>query len=68
MLTLVAAVLAYDLALETCESAREMNDARSSKVETDAEPRIGGLRSLAASLNDKSCTRLEKDILEYEVK
>jgi len=56
MLTLVAVVLAYDLALDIC-------DLLSSIVEVEAAPRVACLRSLALSLKDKSCTRLEKDIL-----
>lgn len=54
MLTLVAAVLAYDMALETC-------DLRSSTVEVDRGPRAGR-RSSLASRKDKSCTRLENDM------
>jgi hypothetical protein len=50
MLTLVAAVLAYDIALETC-------DLLSSTVEAEEVARAFGL-----SLNERSWTRLEKDI------
>lgn len=53
MLTLVAAVLVYDLAVEMC-------DARSSTVDTEASPR---LRGAFESRSDRSCTRLENDIL-----
>ena len=53
MLTLVAAVLVYDLAME-------MRDARSSTVDTEASPR---LRGALESRSDRSWTRLEKDIL-----
>jgi hypothetical protein len=53
MLTLVAAVLAYDIPLETC-------DCLSSVVEVEAF----SLRATPlASRNDKSCTRLEKDMM-----
>jgi len=53
MLTLVAAVLVYDLASEMC-------DARSSTVETEASPR---LRSPFESRRDRSWTRLENDMV-----
>ena len=53
MLTLVAAVLVYDLAIE-------MRDARSSTVDTEASPR---LRGPLESRSDRSWTRLEKDML-----
>jgi hypothetical protein len=53
MLTLVAAVLVYDLAIE-------MWEARSSTVDTEASPRLLGA---LGSRRDKSWTRLEKDIL-----
>ena len=53
MLTLVAAVLVYDLAME-------MRDARSSTVDTEASPR---LRGPLESRSDRSWTRLEKDML-----
>jgi hypothetical protein len=53
MLTLVAAVLVYDLAME-------MRDARSSTVDTEASPR---LRGALESRSDRSWTRLENDIL-----
>ena len=57
MLTLVADVLAYDIALETC-------DRRSSAVETEeAAPLAIWRRSLGLSLKDKSWTRDEKDIV-----
>ena len=58
MLTLVAEVLAYDIALEIC-------DLRSSMVDTDEVPLATCLRSLAAglSLKERSWTRLEKDIV-----
>ena len=55
MLTLVAVVLAYDIALETW-------DLRSSIVEAEEVPRAICLRSLGLSLKDRSCTRLEKDM------
>jgi len=57
MLTLVAAVLAYDIALDIC-------DLRSSIVEEEEEafPLIVRLSSLA-SLNERSCTREEKDMM-----
>lgn len=58
MLTLVAVVLAYDIALETW-------DLRSSIVEAEEVPRAICRRSLGLSLKDKSCTRLEKDMLVY---
>lgn len=58
MLTLVAAVLAYDMAREMCE----VRDARSSMVETEASPRVARRRG-APSRSDRSCTRLEKDML-----
>ena len=53
MLTLVAAVLVYDLASERWE-------ARSSMVETEASPRLLGA---LGSRRDRSWTRLENDIL-----
>ena len=56
MLTLVAVVLAYDIALEIW-------DLRSSAVEAEDVPRAIGRRSLGLSLKDKSWTRLEKDML-----
>ena len=57
MLTLVAVVLAYDMALETC-------DLLSSTVEMEEEgPRAICRRSLGLSLKDRSWTRLEKDIM-----
>jgi hypothetical protein len=56
MLTLVAAVLAYDMALEMC-------DRLSSIVEVDRA--IGRLSSLG-SLKERSCTRLEKDMMGGE--
>ena len=46
MLTLVAEVLAYDIALEIC-------DLRSSMVDTDEVPLATCLRSLAAGLSLK---------------
>jgi hypothetical protein len=55
MLTLVADVLAYDIALETC-------DLLSSIVEADDVPRGTGRRSFGLSLKEISWTRLEKDI------
>ena len=51
MLTLVAAVLAYDIALETC-------DLLSSIVEAEDVPRTFWL-----SLKERSWTRLEKDMV-----
>lgn len=51
MLTLVAAVLAYDMALETC-------DLLSSMVEALEVARAFGL-----SLKEMSWTRLEKDMI-----
>jgi len=47
MLTLVAEVLAYDIALETC-------DLRSSVVEIDEDPLVICRRSVARSLNERS--------------
>jgi hypothetical protein len=47
MLTLVAAVLAYDMALDTC-------DLRSSTVEVDEDPLGISRRSEALSLKDRS--------------
>jgi hypothetical protein len=62
MLTLVAVVLAYDMALETC-------DLRSSMVEeVERGPRAAGRRSELASLKDKSWTRLEKDMIRAEMR
>jgi hypothetical protein len=55
MLTLVAEVLAYDLALDIC-------DLLSSIVEVEEIPRAMR-RSSLASLNDRSCTRLENDMI-----
>jgi hypothetical protein len=58
MLTLVAAVLAYDIALETC-------DLLSSMVDAEDVPRAFWL-----SLKERSWTRLEKDmvvVLEREL-
>jgi hypothetical protein len=62
MLTLVAEVLAYDIALETC-------DLRSSMVETDEDPLAICLLSVAAglSLKERSCTRLENDIVQVDI-
>jgi len=57
MLTLVAAVLVYDLAME-------MWDARSSTVDTEASPRLLGA---LGSRRDRSCTRLENDIVLSDV-
>lgn len=57
MLTLVAVVLAYDMALEMCD----VREAVSLTVETEASPR---LRATPLSRRDKSWTRLEKDILD----
>ncbi len=57
MLTLVAVVLAYDIALDTC-------DLLSSAVEAEEVTRAGRLSSLA-SLKDRSWTRLEKDMTEF---
>jgi len=56
MLTLVAEVLAYDLALEMC-------DRLSSIVDVEETPRAMR-RASFASLNDRSCTRLEKDMVD----
>jgi hypothetical protein len=59
ILTLVAVVLAYDIALETC-------DLLSSTVEVEEEaavPRVICRRSLGLSLKDKSWTKLEKDMI-----
>lgn len=60
MLTLVAAVLAYDIARETCE----VRDVRSSIVEAleAASPRLR--RGAFESRSERSWTRLEKDIAE----
>jgi len=60
MLTLVAEVLAYDMALE-------MWDRLSSMVEVDEDALTACLRCSAAglSLNDRSWTRLEKDIVGF---
>ncbi len=58
MLTLVAAVLAYDM-------AREMWEVRSSAVETDGA--MPGGRLPLASRNVRSWTRLEKDMLGYAI-
>lgn len=62
MLTLVAAVLAYDIALDIC-------DLRSSIVEEEVEafPRIVR-RSSLASLNERSCTREENDMMGIVVR
>jgi hypothetical protein len=57
MLTLVAAVLAYDM-------AREMCDARSSTVETEGAAR--GRRGPFPSRIERSCTRLEKDMMKAQ--
>jgi hypothetical protein len=57
MLTLVAAVLVYDFAVE-------MRDARSSTVDTEASPRLLGAPE---SRSDMSWTRLENDML-FEVR
>lgn len=55
MLTVVAVVLAYDLALEIV-------DLLSSKVEVEETPRDNCcLRSLALSLKDRSWRRLENE-------
>lgn len=54
MLTLVAAVLAYDMARDTC-------DLLSSTVDEDETPRAIR-RSSLMSLKERSWTRLEKDI------
>ena len=58
MLTLVADVLAYDI-------AREMCDRLSSWVDIEEEALTACRRCSAAglSLNERSCTRLEKDIV-----
>jgi hypothetical protein len=56
MLTLVAEVLAYDLALDIC-------DLLSSIVEVEEIP-LAMRRSSLASLNDRSCTRLENDMIQ----
>jgi hypothetical protein len=56
MLTLVAAVLVYDLAVE-------IRDARSSTVDTEASPRLLGA---FVSRSDRSWTRLENDMV-FEV-
>ena len=57
MLTLVAVVLAYDMALETC-------DLFSSAVKMEEEvSRATCRRSLGLSLKDRSCTRLENDMI-----
>lgn len=56
MLTLVAAVLAYDIVRDTC-------DFLSSIVEAEEVTRAAR-RSSLASLKDRSWTRLEKDIIE----
>lgn len=58
MLTLVAAVLAYDMAREMWE----VRDARSSIVEAaEASPRVR--RGAFGSRSDRSWTRLEKDMM-----
>jgi hypothetical protein len=57
MLTLVAAVLAYDIARDTC-------DFLSSVVEAEEVTRAAR-RSSFPSLKERSWTRLEKDIVEY---
>lgn len=54
MLTLVAAVLAYDIARDTC-------DLLSSAIEAEEVTRAAR-RSSLASLKERSWTRLEKDI------
>lgn len=56
MLTLVAAVLAYDIARDTC-------DFLSSAVEAEEVTRAAR-RSPLASLKDRSWTRLEKDMID----
>lgn len=56
MLTLVALVLAHDIALDIC-------DLRSSIVEAEDPPRVTVRLSAAASLKDRSWTRLEKDMV-----
>lgn len=56
MLTLVAAVLAYDI-------ARDMWEARSSMVEAEEVPRCGRRRGAFPSRIERSCTKLENDIL-----
>lgn len=62
MLTLVAAVLAYDIALETC-------DLRSSMVEVvERGPRLTARRSVLESLKDKSWTRLENDMTRAKMR
>lgn len=62
MLTLVAAVLAYDIAREMCE----VRDAASLMVEAadviEASPR-GRRASAGEPRIGRSCTRLEKDIV-----
>jgi hypothetical protein len=56
MLTLVAEVLAYDIARDTC-------DLLSSTVETEEVALPAGRRSLGVSLKERSWTRLEKDMV-----
>lgn len=56
MLTLVAAVLAYDI-------ARDMWEARSSMAEAEEVPRCGRRRGVFPSRIERSCTKLENDIL-----
>lgn len=62
MLTLVAAVLAYDIARETCE-AREVRSSMVEALEASARLRRGAFESRS----EMSCTRLEKDIVETVV-
>jgi hypothetical protein len=56
MLTLVAVVLAYDI-------AREIWEARSSMVEAEDMPLAGPRRGTLPSRMERSWTRLEKDIV-----
>jgi hypothetical protein len=55
MLTLVAAVLAYDLALEACDPVSSIVEA--------AEIPLAARRSSLPSLKEMSWTRLEKDMI-----
>jgi hypothetical protein len=63
MLTLVAEVLAYDLALETVERLSSIVE-----VVEVVRPacRRNSLALLGASLKERSCTRLEKDMAAYK--
>jgi hypothetical protein len=56
MLTLVAAVLAYDRALDNCDLPSSI------VLADDAILSWRGRRASAASLKERSCTRLENDM------